>query len=537
MKEEKKYYVNFGPELLKLLGPNLYTNIYYVLGEIIANAYDADAKNVYILYDINTNTIVIEDDGNGMTHDQINNRYLPIGVTSRYDQETTYTESGTRKRMGRKGIGKLAALSVAKQIKVMSVRNGEKSGCLLSLDISKRDDNGKYEIPALGEDEIVFKRISSVEHGSAIVMENSRYAINKAIESAKRNIALIFPFASSDFVIHIENLSTGDKAEIDDVVSEMILASDALITFSDEGSAHNDRFNALHQSCDGERYYRMLQGQLSQDAMPDKKNFNIKKPTIREKLTLMNIEGVEKQYDLVIFGWIATYASTRDKKKGSDFPVNHISLIANGKLGQFDILPDISTDRMGEAYVVGQFYVDLLEETELPDIAASNRQGYKEDDLRYITTLDIIKKSALRSIIELKAEATRIKNYIKEQNKRNSLKENKEAFDRNMRQIIDDPVFRSVIHDSQPVKEALERGGELKDTLKESYKKVMISHNSDDKPLIHELEKILHFCGFEKEEILYTSSDYYESGFTFAYSDIYEYLKDFFVNTTRRSDL
>ena len=49
--DNKRYFVDFGPELLQLLGPNLYTNIYYVLGEIIANAYDADAQNVYILYD------------------------------------------------------------------------------------------------------------------------------------------------------------------------------------------------------------------------------------------------------------------------------------------------------------------------------------------------------------------------------------------------------------------------------------------------------------------------------------------------------
>ena len=160
----------------------------------------------------------------------------------------------------------------------MSVRDGEKSGCLLSLDISQRDDNGKYEIPALMEDEIKFKRINPDEHGSAIVMENSRYAINKAIESAKRNIALIFPFASSDFMIHIENLTTGDKAVISDVVSEMIRASDALITFSDEDSVHNDRFNSLHQSFDGDRYYRILQGQIPQDAMPDRKAFDIKKP-------------------------------------------------------------------------------------------------------------------------------------------------------------------------------------------------------------------------------------------------------------------
>ena len=45
----KEYTLNVDPRILELLGPNLYTNIYYVLAELIANAYDADAKNVYIL--------------------------------------------------------------------------------------------------------------------------------------------------------------------------------------------------------------------------------------------------------------------------------------------------------------------------------------------------------------------------------------------------------------------------------------------------------------------------------------------------------
>ena len=43
----KEYELNVDPRILELLGPNLYTNIYYVLAELIANAYDADAKNVY----------------------------------------------------------------------------------------------------------------------------------------------------------------------------------------------------------------------------------------------------------------------------------------------------------------------------------------------------------------------------------------------------------------------------------------------------------------------------------------------------------
>lgn len=534
--DNKRYFVDFGPELLQLLGPNLYTNIYYVLGEIIANAYDADAQNVYILYDTDKNTIIVEDDGTGMTYDQFNSRFLPIGITSRDNADNTYTESGTRKRMGRKGIGKLAALSVAERVKVISVRDGDKSGCILSLNISNKNADGKYEIPAIPDDQINFLKIDETKSGSAIIMENSRYSINKTIDSAKRNISLIFPFACQTFKIHLENLTTGATATIDDTTMDIVKLSDALLTFSDEDSEYNEYLNALHGAFDNGRYYRVLQEKLPPDQLPAQKVLHKALTTIKEKMLLVTITGEQKAFDLSICGWIATFASSSDKKRNTDFPVNHISIIANDKLGQFDILPDISTDRMGEAYVVGQFFVDLLEETELPDIAASNRQGYKEDDPRFEKTLELIRKNALRPILELKADATKEKNYIRDLEKANKAKESKEAFDRSIREVVEHPDFKKVIHDSQPVKQALETAWELKDTLKDTYKKIMISHSSDDKPVIDELERVLHFCGFEKEEILYSSSNYYESGFE-AYTDIYDYLKNFFVNTTRKTDL
>lgn len=534
--DNKRYFVDFGPELLQLLGPNLYTNIYYVLGEIIANAYDADAQNVYILYDTDKNTIIVEDDGTGMTYDQFNSKFLPIGITSRDNADNTYTESGTRKRMGRKGIGKLAALSVAERVKVISVRDGDKSGCILSLNISNKNADGKYEIPAIPDDQINFLKIDETKSGSAIIMENSRYSINKTIDSAKRNISLIFPFACQTFKIHLENLTTGATATIDDTTMDIVKLSDALLTFSDEDSEYNEYLNALHGAFDNGRYYRVLQEKLPPDQLPAQKVLHKALTTIKEKMLLVTITGEQKAFDLSICGWIATFASSSDKKRNTDFPVNHISIIANDKLGQFDILPDISTDRMGEAYVVGQFFVDLLEETELPDIAASNRQGYKEDDPRFEKTLELIRKNALRPILELKADATKEKNYIRDLEKANKAKESKEAFDRSIREVVEHPDFKKVIHDSQPVKQALETAWELKDTLKDTYKKIMISHSSDDKPVIDELERVLHFCGFEKEEILYSSSNYYESGFE-AYTDIYDYLKNFFVNTTRKTDL
>ena len=65
---EKTYTLSIDPSILELLGPSLYTNIYYVLAELIANAYDAQAKNVYIIAD--KDSITVEDDGLGMTYEE-----------------------------------------------------------------------------------------------------------------------------------------------------------------------------------------------------------------------------------------------------------------------------------------------------------------------------------------------------------------------------------------------------------------------------------------------------------------------------------
>lgn len=64
--ETKEYRLNIDPRILELLGPSLYTNIYYIIAELIANAYDADAHNVYIID--SEDKITVEDDGNGMSY-------------------------------------------------------------------------------------------------------------------------------------------------------------------------------------------------------------------------------------------------------------------------------------------------------------------------------------------------------------------------------------------------------------------------------------------------------------------------------------
>ena len=122
--EENKYELDIDVRILELLGPNLYTNIYYVLAELIANAYDADAHNVYIISD--DDKIIVEDDGKGMSYSKGEvTKYLKVAAISRSNEEDSKTALD-RLKMGRKGVGKLAALSVSEEVQVMTISNGEK---------------------------------------------------------------------------------------------------------------------------------------------------------------------------------------------------------------------------------------------------------------------------------------------------------------------------------------------------------------------------------------------------------------------------
>lgn len=100
----KEYQLNVDPRILELLGPNLYTNIYYVLAELVANAYDADAHNVYIIS--NRDDIRIEDDGHGMSYENGEVRkFLNVAGVSRSNEAESMTRSGERRKWDAKESG------------------------------------------------------------------------------------------------------------------------------------------------------------------------------------------------------------------------------------------------------------------------------------------------------------------------------------------------------------------------------------------------------------------------------------------------
>src|SRR3989344_1590319 len=101
---ENKFTFEISLSVLNHLGRNLYRSFATVLGEAISNSWDANAENVWIYIDKEKNSFLIKDDGEGMSSDDFQNKFLKIGYTKR---KYGHASQGKRRPfIGRKGIGK-----------------------------------------------------------------------------------------------------------------------------------------------------------------------------------------------------------------------------------------------------------------------------------------------------------------------------------------------------------------------------------------------------------------------------------------------
>ncbi len=513
---DKEYEINVDPRILELLGPNLYTNIYYVLAELVANAYDADAKNVYIISE--KDSIIVEDDGHGMSYENGDiKKFLNVAGVSRTNENDSSTRSGSRMKMGRKGVGKLAALSVSESVDILTITNGEKSGFVLA----RRPANGN-KLQPINDDDISFKHIK--EHGTSIVMKFPQYRLHKTLSAVKRNLLKIFPLVSKDFVIHIVR---GTEEEIIDSFDDKIMGElCALITLGDHYSALAD---------------------LVPHTFPTRRDDLVeKRPSYTTSLTLKDNEGKDYEYNLEIVGWIGAYLTTRGRKaEVTDFPDNFISLYANKKMGEFNILPIVGQNKLIEVFVIGQLHVDLFELSELPDMALSNRQGYKSDDKRYEAVISYVRDKLLPEIIgkrelwvDLKKAKEKTESLNAQKEKEDELKkeiekfkdkasksaaENIMKFGTNVPKEIIEKAISDSINENTP-----DLG--IKTVVDSNKKKVLISQTKPDKPLSDVVYSMLIFNNVPADDILYTNCDEEVSRIPDGYP-VYKYLREFFVES------
>ena len=109
MPEKLEFKVSSG--LKDIIGRDLITDDFIAVFELVKNSYDANAKNVFIEFE--NNKIIISDDGDGMSIDDIKDKWLFVAYSSKKqnDDEDDFRDKIQKRRhyAGAKGIGRFSA--------------------------------------------------------------------------------------------------------------------------------------------------------------------------------------------------------------------------------------------------------------------------------------------------------------------------------------------------------------------------------------------------------------------------------------------
>jgi signal transduction histidine kinase len=185
--------------LLVQLGEQLVARRSVALAELIKNAYDADATVCTVLLENVTEkngTIVVEDNGIGMTFEQVRDHWMRIATNDKIRNPNSPVHG--RPRTGAKGIGRFATRRLANELTVHSVAqrdNGVKERVVVKFDWKKKFQAGQTlrKIPVTYDRAIVDERTPT---GVMLYLENARDVwTEKDIIDLQRDLfSLVNPF-------------------------------------------------------------------------------------------------------------------------------------------------------------------------------------------------------------------------------------------------------------------------------------------------------------------------------------------------------
>lgn len=343
-----RFTFEFSLTVLNHLGRQLYRNFITVLGEAISNAWDADATTVYITVNRDECSMRVEDDGCGMSYEDIQNKFLKIGYSKRKNGD--HLTDGGRPFIGAKGIGKLALLSCADSVSVVSQQDGgQVYGCVIDnsrIDQAIDEDKSSQHVslPSLADEDLA--SLAS-PHGTVLTFANVRMS-NSTDRFLRKALALFFRFSLVD-----ENFT---------------------IIFNGEPISLIDAQDLAHST----EYVWML-GEFTD---PFLKLINA--PTGRTAVftpprELFSLNGflatVKKPADLRVFG--------ANEKIGVD-------LFVNGRLRERDILRHRPSARVPAQYLYGQIHLNQLDNGTAPEPFTSSREGVLDDNELFGQLLDYL---------------------------------------------------------------------------------------------------------------------------------------------------
>ena len=214
--EQGQLRLRFLGSLIEQLGAQLYPGTTATIAELISNAWDADAKNVWIEIPLDRawgrgDQIVVTDDGSGMSYQDAETRYLMVGRKRRVELNLDLSDRG-RPLHGRKGIGKLAAFGTAKVLECLTIDDhGQLTSFRLDYDrIRDLDPAEDYEVePARGDEMLHDADGNPLSRGTRITLSvlRPRRAINE--DQFRRSLARRFALDANEMRVFVNGTDIG----------------------------------------------------------------------------------------------------------------------------------------------------------------------------------------------------------------------------------------------------------------------------------------------------------------------------------------
>lgn len=177
----------------------MYSRMPNAVAELVANAYDADATRIVVrvIGAGEGQMIVVEDDGHGMSRDDVRDKYLRIGRNRRATDSTGWSESGKRRVSGKKGLGKLALFGIGHRIVVTTTREGRGDSLVITMDwddlIGTTD--GDYQPGATTES------IDKSSRGTSVTISRLTRATGISPRSLAESLSRLFQYNDSEVAL------------------------------------------------------------------------------------------------------------------------------------------------------------------------------------------------------------------------------------------------------------------------------------------------------------------------------------------------
>ena len=421
---ENKIFFDLTYYALKLLGKNLYSNPWTAISELVANGLDSGASNVNVLIDISNkqhSIIEIFDNGCGMTYEDLCDKYVLIGRNKRDEIEDSKKKENL---LGRKGIGKLAALFLSNKF-YLSTKSADEHSTWV-IDAAKFKNSDVPSLARIENNEVKFtaeKNWGSYKTGTMIKLidVDLRGVGEKKIESLKARLA--------DFYLP-ELIKSKISIAICSKIDDRIIFTPIKKTIS---------FDTLYGIFDNTDYdyagrikkeiYLTNENEVPAQIDTPRSTVVLKKNNYVTSgfLNLKTLHGEDKDVAYNLIGWVGVHGSLnnniqlRNNYKYNKLPYrsNTLRLYVRGKLAVENLIPYLDNTQAFSNYIEGEISFDVLDDDDFEDISTSNREGYNKSDERVQMLIKVV-KPIVTSLIGARARIGQtinkeIENYNEEQ--------------------------------------------------------------------------------------------------------------------------